>query len=181
MLSKIEQAKVLTMLTKCAMNFPAANVSKETLAGYTDYFDRMGYSIEQLEPALMKILATSKYFPSIAEIIEMIDTLPGPSGIFSADDAWAEVQEQVRMCYPYKAPTFSNPNVKKAVGYIGWQTICEANIEYLDSVRLHFIQVYNSILKRKKDEIDWDRVFKAVGYEDVGQIIHQTANRLSLE
>lgn len=111
------------------------------------------------ERALVKVLMTARFFPTIADIreaarglVEQSTKLPEP------DEAWAEVMQKVTR---YSTPEWSCPEIQQAVRVVGYNAICDS--ENIGVERAHFFKVYEAIRKRK-DEVQLNEtVLKLTG------------------
>lgn len=99
---------------------------------------------KQFNKAIIQIIKTSKYFPSISEIREVAlktDILP-------AVDAWNEVLDQINICCGStgETPVYSNELISKAVRSIGGlNSIWMAGTDRESYYRSSFIKAYESM------------------------------------
>lgn len=106
------------------------------------------------EQALIKVLMSAKFFPTVADIREgaeqllKVDKLPEP------EEAWLEVFRQLD---PYKRPEYSHPEIKKAVQAIGYMNLC--NSENIAIERAQFMKIYGCYKKRTEEERENEKVF----------------------
>lgn len=100
------------------------------------------------EKALVKVMATSKWFPTVAEIREAALEIAG-IGIPDPATAWAEVMAEVRRIGTYGVPEFSCPEIKAAVSVIGWRDICLS--ENIGIERAHFMNAYKAYEEQAKE------------------------------
>lgn len=111
---------------------------------------------EELALAMRKIVRQQTFWPSVAEILAAVesirDTVNPELHVPTADEAWREVMQQVRDCYPYKTATFSTPEIRKAVNCIGFAVIAETPLSSLNITYAQFRDTYNNMLRRKKSE-----------------------------
>ncbi|HWR41394.1 MAG TPA: replicative helicase loader/inhibitor [Patescibacteria group bacterium] len=107
----------------------------------------VSYSVA--EQAMLKILITAKFWPTVSEIREAIDSLrPTAQGLPPADLAWEEV---CRKMDPYKAAAWSHPAIGQAIGRLGGvRRLCESENTTAD--RAHFFKVYEAMSQREKSE-----------------------------
>lgn len=102
--------------------------------------------------ALLKVLATAKYFPTVAEVLEAIADIAGPR-IDTAAEAWGEVERAIRLYGHYReseALASMSPRVAKVVKYLGWQEICLS--EEPGVVRGQFLKMYAQVAEREQKE-----------------------------
>lgn len=96
-------------------------------------------------------IATGKFFPTIAEIRERANQYNDKlQGIPTSEEAWEEVQDQIRKVGSYGKPTFSHKLVRRALDTVGgWEHVCvEASI---DIIRSQYIKIYDGMLKTRKE------------------------------
>ena len=107
-----------------------------------------------LKVAITKCLKSSKFLPSIAEIIEQAQNMTAATGERQKDqdEAWKEVQNAARYTLAFHEPQFSTEQIKQAVDTIGWRSFVECEVGDINTLRAQFRGVYESICKRRKDE-----------------------------
>lgn len=104
------------------------------------------------EKALFNLLARSKHFPTIAELLEAIADVVNPEKDTAAK-AWGEVERAIRI-YGHnrerEALASMSPRTAKVVQYMGWQEICFST--ELGVVRGQFMKMYQQVLEREQKE-----------------------------
>jgi len=100
---------------------------------------------DKTRAAAMALVRTSKWMPTIAEIREMVvqqehgRKRPGA-------EAWGDVQKAIKAKGVYRTPGvdffFDDPLVAKAVGALGWTSLCNSELQGPDRAR--FIELYDS-------------------------------------
>lgn len=139
-----------------AAGYPHFNLTPETIRVYQRTLtDIPG---EVLDQAVMHLLTTSKFFPSVAEIREAcFGIMTNAAEIPSAFEAWQEVQDQIALCGDYfrydngRKPSYSHPLVSKAVEIMGYQNLCMSDNMVAD--RAHFFKVYESLYRRAEADM----------------------------
>lgn len=106
--------------------------------------------------AVMRLLTTSDHWPTVAEIRRAAAELrPDADKPPSPEEAWAEVQRQVRLVGYYGTPRWSHPAVAKAAEalYGSWQGLC-ANLsaETAAADRAHFLRLYQEYSRRERED-----------------------------
>lgn len=102
--------------------------------------------------SIKRIIATSKYPPSIAEIREAYaecTALP----IVDAGEAWGEVQDAIRRYGYYRAEDAMNsltPVVRQATERIGFGELCHGDNPVAN--RAHFMKIYDAIAVRERNK-----------------------------
>jgi hypothetical protein len=130
------EAKALVALLKAA--FPRQALEQATLEVYAKYLADLDAAIGRI--AVERLIATSRFFPTIAEIREQVatmqcDDMPEP------ELAWQEVCDELRRVGHSKAPEFSCQEIHDAVRAVGgWMYLCLAPTNASD--RSRFIDAY---------------------------------------
>ena len=100
--------------------------------------------------ALMRVLSTSKFFPTIADIREAAvnNTSPKQSWI----EAWGEAQKAVRDYGSYREVEGLNslsPSTRRTMENIGWKNFCQSEDEGV--LRGQFRMAYETTEKRESE------------------------------
>jgi len=107
-----------------------------------------GVSREKFEQAVMKVMARSEFFPTVAAISKALTVEADLTPI----EAWGEVTRAMRT-FGYVRPTEAlnsmSPLTQQVVNAIGWGNIC-AN-EQPDVMRGQFMNHYATMVQRVKD------------------------------
>ena len=146
MAAKETVARVLVVL---AAAYPRQNLPKETSQVYAELL--CDIDDELLVVAAKQHAASSKWFPSVAELRSMaLEIQARANGLPTAAGAWCEVMDQVRAHGYYGAPCFSHRLVGQAVdGLGGWRALCASTNQVAD--RAHFMRIYETLSKREQD------------------------------
>lgn len=139
-MTKAETARLLAILQGA---YPRQEIQPETLEAYSAMLSDLTY--EAASSALKRILATSKWFPTIAEIRaetaeDFLDSLPDPA------IAWGEVLRAISRFGSYRTPEFEHYEIAAAVEAVGWQAICLDTA--VMSTRKRFVDAYTAIRDR---------------------------------
>lgn len=124
------------------------------------------------EKALVKVLATAKFFPTVAEIREAVAQLTQPS-IPTAIDAWGEVTRAMRLygwVRPEEALTSMSPLTADICRRFGWRDMCAC--EEPEILRGQFRMAYEQYAGRQRE--------MAVLPGDVRELIGDLANQLAM-
>jgi len=143
-MTKVELAKLMAV---CAAAFPHVTVTKETMTVYAEALADLEF--EPSQRAVMHLIATSQYFPSIASIRESYASLIAPSAP-SIAKAWQEVSRRIQREGSTMAPTWSHQTIAEAVLIVGWRELCLSENQI--ATRAHFWRVYESLAKDHKME-----------------------------
>jgi hypothetical protein len=99
--------------------------------------------------AVKTLRQTSRFLPSIAEVRQATAEITGghlPDG----DEAWGEVQRQIKQTGYYGKPRFSHPAIAATVRAMGWQDLCASENGVAD--RAHFLAMYGTARRRLERE-----------------------------
>lgn len=106
--------------------------------------------VAELRAAAMKLIGSSRFFPTVAEIREawaLSKTGPKRSGL----DAWGDVLREVQRVGWYGTPKLEDPVAAAAVKALGWRALCESDNQAAD--RAHFAKAYESIAARNLEAV----------------------------
>lgn len=113
--------------------------------------------------ALYKLIATSQYPPTIADIRKalkettMVPTLTG-------GEAWGQVQNAIHN-FGYrqkeKALAEMSETTRRVVDCMGWETLCTSDVENTMADRAHFLKIYQSIESRTSEQALIPQALKA--------------------
>ena len=138
-----ETKKVVGLLLAA---FPNARMTEATV----DLYERMLVDLDfgQAQDAVGRLICTSRFMPTIAEIREAsADLSIGPARTGVA--AWADVMLAIRRVGQYDLPTFEDPIVAECVRAMGWRYLCTADVpESVDRAR--FAELYNDLQRRTR-------------------------------
>ena len=179
-----EEAKAIADTLLIYKNFyPNSKIDDNGLLLYAIALVRDGYSTVEVKLALDRLSQTSKFFPSMSEIIETIESLQRVAtgdGIKDFDEAWAEVYSEVKRCFTYKEPRFSTPEIAETVRNLGWDTICYMQSDDVSTVRAQFERYYKIAIHRKKE---WESnifLLHQAGNDKFRLLCERTARRRSM-
>jgi hypothetical protein len=98
--------------------------------------------------ALQRLIYTSKFLPSVAEIrAAAADVALGPQR--SGLDAWGDVLKAIRFVGSYGVPTFEDPLVGRCVTTLGWRSLCLSDTpEGVDRAR--FAELYERLQSEER-------------------------------
>lgn len=97
--------------------------------------------LDNLEKAIIKIIVSKKFFPSISEIRSEAVSFAAPAHP-QPEEAWAEVMAQLD---PYRTPHYSDSLIHRAVKAVGYLNLCMS--ERIGVERAHFLQIYGAFLQ----------------------------------
>lgn len=160
------EQQILRALSKLQLAF-AKDLDKNSLKFYVQMLSDIEPVI--LDKATIKLINTSKFLPTIAEIRETATALSNKingTRIKDVDEAWAEVQEEIHRAFVYKKPEFSTPEIAEAVNGMGWQTLCTMLVTEVGTYRAQFRDMYRAACARHKD----NTVDKAIGIQEIKRV-----------
>lgn len=107
---------------------------------------------EIMNLAIQKMIATSKYFPTVAEVRETIAEI-STGYIIDGGEAWGEVIAAIRNYGQYretKALESMSEMTRTVVQRMGWHNLCMSEDMEID--RAHFLKIYQAEEKRQKQK-----------------------------
>lgn len=138
--------QVLEIVARIKDAYPRQVVGLGTLAVYSQMLGDLPYAAAN--NAVRDLLASSRFFPTIAEIRERVVALrldaPAP------EQAWGEVVTAFGYPGRTRTPKWPHPLIGKAVDCLGWQEMCDSDNH--ESTRARFIEAYASISRRQMHE-----------------------------
>lgn len=149
-MTKPEAAKLVAVLLAA---YPAARAS----SGTSEVYERMLADLDYptANAAVERLLATSKFMPSIAEIREACMSLLHGEQI-AGGEAWGKVLSAIGRWGVYRVPgvdfVFQDPVVARCVAALGWQNLC--NSENQASDRARFIELYDRLAVTTRKELN---------------------------
>jgi hypothetical protein len=99
---------------------------------------------EQAEAALVKVLITAKFFPTVAEIREAHQSIVN-AGIPSPEEAWKFAK---KLSIYMRDIEYPHPLVKETVEVLGLHTLVTAEWD----MSKRFMETYRSLQQRRKDK-----------------------------
>jgi len=172
---------IIKLLTPYLMAYPNTKVNEGTMLVYAEALKTI--NLPTLEAAMLKLIQTSKFFPSVAEIIEAAEEIKDivcDKEKATAADAWEEVIRQVNDAFIYKKPVFSSPVIEKAALSMGWTSLCNLPVEGMNTARAQFIRIYENELKRVKNKAVITNVLSRLSAAKVAAIVGGASEKLGL-
>lgn len=131
---------VMTLLAA----YPAAKTTASTSQVYETMLSDL--DVKEARGAVMKLIATSRFLPTIAEIRSAAaEQTLGP--VRSGADAWLDVVSEIRRIGQYSAPVFTDALVESLVRRWGWNTLC---VTGTDADRARFIEAYDALARQAR-------------------------------
>ena len=160
----MDQNKTIKMLAPLILAFPNSKVNEGTIGVYATALS----CLEEVEltASVMKCMRTCKFFPSIAEIMEQADNMvqvATGTKHKSNDEAWKEVLQEMNDAFIYRKPVFSSDEIETAALAMGWNGLCQTEIQDMGTIRAQFLRMYESVCKRKKEAKIDGQVIDVIG------------------
>lgn len=177
-----KEAEILAVLMQYVSAFPNAREMPEaTLAIYGRALSTL--SPAEVNAAMMRLVRTAKFFPTISEILDAAKTVKEyVSGMEkpTADEAWEMVMQcskKIGLMHKWELPE----DVNKAVRRFGKEELCRLEMNAVNTARAQFMRMYDSILRRSEDRKENEDVLKAIGRKDVQKLIGAIGNVKQIE
>lgn len=145
-MTKADAAELVAILADA---FPSARVTERTCQVYEAMLVDLDQSTAQR--AVARLVATSKFLPTIAEIrAAVVDGQHGPRRLGA--EAYGDVLAEIRRVGTYDLPTFSDPLVAECVRQMGWEALCRGTNDAADRAR--FVELYDGLsVRARADEV----------------------------
>ncbi len=135
------KAQAIEVVAILVASFPDAKWGEPTCRAYEAALADLDY--ELAASAAKRIVATSKFRPSIAEVREAA-AVSAVGERRTGADAWGDVVKAIRYVGSYGAPKFEDPLTARAVEALGWRNLCLGDSSEA-SDRARFCEVYDAI------------------------------------
>jgi len=116
--------------------------------------------------AVIRVCRSSKFFPSVAEIVEAAQELdPRYEKLPTAAEAWEEVSRLIRNSGPNRFPVYSCDTVRRAAQAIGMAQLCWG--ENQEANRAHFLRIYESMRAKHRERGENETALKLSGVSEL--------------
>lgn len=163
-------AEIIKILKPYFMAFPKSGMDEGALLIYARALSELEPS--EVNAAMLMLLKTSKFWPSVAEIFDAAKTIRERvegSAIPSAADAWGEAISLVKKHGVYKPWEYSCPEVEEAIEKFGRYELCMIEENAVNTARAQFMRMYDQIVTRNQKQKQADEVLMRLP-EDKAQI-----------
>lgn len=149
-MTSAEAARLVAVLLA---SFPGAKTTPKT----SEIYERMLADLDYptANAAVERLLATSRYMPTIAEIRDACMTLTHGDRA-AGGEAWGECMAAIRRYGIYRVPgkdfSFKDPVVARCVHALGWEELC--NSENATADRARFIELYDQLAVNARRDIN---------------------------
>lgn len=141
---KASEANALVAVLKAA--YPRQELGEDTVGLYERALADVPAAAGRA--AVEQHIATSRWWPTIAELRELVAetrlSLP------TAEAALAEVRKALQGYGAHEVPPWSCPEVAEAVGVIGWSNWCLS--DHPASTRARFLEAYQTVRRRSLEQ-----------------------------
>lgn len=146
------KAEVIRLMGVLAVSFPQYEIPEEASEVYYQILKDIDYPM--LEAAVHEILAVNTFYPSVGQWRQTAFNLAEKAqGIPTADMAWAEVWDKITHLWSHEEPEWSHPLIAETVKVVGFDHLCNVNIDDASYERTHFCKVYDSLLGRAREDV----------------------------
>lgn len=160
-----ERRLAAQILSAGLKGFPHSKADSETIAFYVMSLDDL--TPGEIRAAMTKLCRTAKFFPTIAEIVEAVESLrgtaQGTAGVLEAGEAWEEAMRNVRQNHAYKPWVFSTPEVEQAVKQFGKMELIQLEESGVNTARAQFMRIYEGCVRRSKERKQNEDVLAKLG------------------
>lgn len=158
------ETEILKVLKPYAAAFPNVKMQPEAWPIYARALS-LQLTPEEVNAAMLKLLNTVKWFPTIAEIIEAgqsVRETAQKSKLPDAGAAWEEIIKQARYNGLDRAWTFSCPEVQKALERFGKTEFLYLEESQTNTARAQFMRIYAEVIQSAKTERENNAVLDAL-------------------
>ena len=166
------ETDIIKVLAPYLAAFPQSRMDRSGLIIYARALKEL--SVAEINAAMLHLMRTMKFFPSVAEIFEAADTIRGAaksSGLPDAGEAWREAIACVQKYSVYKEWQYSCDAVKQACKRFGVRDLCELETDNVNTARAQFMRIYNEIVSTAKRRREVSGTMQALGSGNVAALI----------
>lgn len=180
-MNKEHETEIIMTLTPYIVAFPQSKMTAEGLVIYAKALSSL--SVAEINAAMLKLMRTCKFFPTVAEIFEqaaVMKEFATGGGLPTPDEAWAEAQKQLRLHGLEGKWKYSCPEVKTAVERFGKYELCTLKLDDVNTARAQFMRIYKSIVDRARDnKTNW-QVMKSLPQGQVKELVSKVSEKLAM-
>lgn len=155
------EAEIVRLLRQYMTAFPSNSLADGAWAIYARALSSL--TIEEINAAMLKLLRTSKFFPSVAEIFaaaKSVRSFANGTNAPTAAEAWEEVQRLAKQIHLSGTWEYSCPEVKRAAECFGRYELCTIEENAVSIARAQFTKIYNEIVSRRKEDAENEAVLE---------------------
>ena len=145
--------KRIELLKPLLLAYPRSGMTADNIRVYAVALTLL--SEAELKAAVLKCMRASKWFPSIAEIIDAAEGFRAEfvgGSVLTSAEAWAAVWRECAKKTHFMEPEFEDESVKEAVRLFGWREFFVIEEKTVGVARAQFMRMYESVLARGKEK-----------------------------
>jgi hypothetical protein len=147
----VNRKEIINLLGIATANFP--NLQQKEMKPTAILWEKALADIpyDVAEKAVIKVLSTSKFFPTIAEIREAMAQITQPRTL-DAMEAWGLINEAIRKFGYYRqkeAMEFLPDDIREMVKRFTWRELCLS--ENVETLRAQFRMAWDTQSKRRNE------------------------------
>lgn len=180
-MSREHQKEIVMALVPYLLAFPQSKMTQEGLVVYAKALQSL--SVAEVDAAMLKLMRTCKFFPSVAEIFEQADAMKSyarKASLPSPDEAWQEAMREAHDKFVYGKWELSTPEIQQAVDNFGKMALCELEPEGMNTARAQFMRIYTGICERKRDRKTNEAVMKSLPQTHIKRLVGGVAEKMAL-
>lgn len=181
-LNGLTHSKIVKLLTPYLTAYPSCRLGASGLMLYARALQDI--PLDEIDAAMLRLMRTSRFFPTVAEILESVKStrdVISQKDTASAGAAWQEAMNLVKRIGPYGPWTYSSPAVERAVKQFGKMELCELETDAMNTARAQFMKIYNVEAEREKAREEVHATLKAMPNDKAMSLISRLADSKSLE
>lgn len=180
--SGLIHSRIIKILTPYISVYPSCKLKSSGLMLYAMALQDV--PLDELDAAMVRLMRTNKFFPSVAEILDAVKTT---REVISGEDkggagaAWHEAMELVRHVGPYRPWTYSSPAVERAIKQFGKMELCEIETDAVNTARAQFMRIYNEAADREREREEVRATLKALPSNRAMELVKRLAAGKEME
>lgn len=174
-------SKIIKILTPYLSAYPSCKMKSSGLMVYARALQSV--PLDELDAAMLRLMRTSKYFPTVAEILEAVQVqrnVISGNDVSGAGAAWREAMNLVKSIGPYGRWTFSNPAVERAVKNFGKMELCELKTDEMNTARAQFMRIYTAEEGREKGRREVKEALAALPRNQAAGIVNRLSAKMKM-
>lgn len=149
-----KETEIVKLLRYYFSAFPNATMEDGAWAIYARVLTPL--TIDEINAAMMKLLLTAKFFPTVSEIYQAAQSIretAQENSLPTASEAWGEVLKMAFERGLYRKWEYSCPEVEKALHLFGGkECFCNMQESTMGVDRAHFMKIYTEVVEKTKVE-----------------------------
>ena len=139
--------------------------------------------LDELDAAMLRLMRTSKFFPTVAEILEAVQeqrNVISGNDVTGAGAAWKEAIDLVKNIGPYGHWTFSSPAVERTVKNFGKMELCNLKTDEMNTARAQFMRIYTAEEGREKGRREVKEALSALPHRQAAGIVNRLSAKMKM-